>query len=166
VTAKRKKQLTGGVVPKHPSKRKEPRAATSPLAEKQARSLHVSTPDVMQRRPVWRFADLDIDGPPESGSLTADDFREMHSTLASYESQTLLEIWGQQNNGCKRYELDSAHENIIKRLEELERDDETALHTLRVQGAYRIYGVLREHIFYVLWIDHRHHMWPSVKKHT
>lgn len=107
-----------------------------------------------------------MDAPSSVGDLTVANFLELHEKLGQYETQTCAEIWGQYDNGCKKYEVEAAHENIMKRLVELERDDETAVHTLRVNGKYRIYGILREHIFYVLWIDREHEMYPSQLKHT
>lgn len=150
-----------------PTTGKQARSASASLSPAKApTSLGIDHTEAWHRRPVWRFGDLDTEAPPAIGSLSVNDFRELHEKLGKYETQTCAEIWGQHDNGCKKYEVDGAHDNISARLTELERDDETAVHTLRVNGKYRIYGILRQHIFYVLWIDRQHEMWPSAKKHT
>lgn len=146
---------------------KAPRTADgAPVTEKLPQSLGIEHEDAKHRRPVWRFAYLDLEGPPSSGSLTVGDFTELHEKLGQYESQTCSEIWDQQSNGCKAYEVETAHDNITSRLTAIERDDETALHTLRFGGKYRVYGILRENVYHVLWIDREHEMWPSQKKNT
>ena len=146
---------------------KSPRTAGNSLeATKKPRSLGIEHENAWHRRPVWRFADLDADHPIGAIGLEPDDFRRFHKALGSYETQTCAEIWSSQANGCNCYQVDEAHENITSRLVELSRDDETQLHTLRVTGAYRVFGVLRENVYHVLWIDPEHEMWPSVKKHT
>jgi len=149
------------------AKSKQPRAADGPPGkEKLPRSLGIDHEDAWHRQVVWRFGDLDMEAPPSVGDLTVADYNELHQKLGQYESQTCSQIWGEQDNGCKRYEVEGAHPNITGRLLDLERDDETAVHTLRVTGKYRVYGILRHHIFYVLWIDREHEMWPSQLKNT
>ena len=90
----------------------------------------------------------------------------MHTKLGAYETQTIGEIWGSSDNGCHRYDVEEAHENIVERLVERQLDDETAVHSLRVAGKYRVHGILRENVFHILWIDHEHKMWPVEKQHT
>ncbi len=48
----------------------------------------------------------------------------------------------------------------------MEKDDATLLHSLRLNGAYRVWGILRENVYYVLWLDPEHEVWPSHLKHT
>jgi hypothetical protein len=141
-------------------------AGEAPEATKLPRSLGIDDEDAYNRRPVWRFADLDMEAPPGAASLQVSDFRELHSKLGEFETQTCSEIWGQHDNGCKRYEVENAHDNITSRLTSLEKDDETAVHTLRLTGAFRVYGILRQNIFHLLWIDRDHEMFPSQKKNT
>ncbi len=145
---------------------KQPRTASAaPGTDKQPASLGIDDQNARDRRPVWRFEYLDPDGPPSSDSLTVADFKELHAKLASFETQTCKEIWDEQKGG-KAYDVETAHDNITSRLTEIERDDATRVHTLRLQGAYRVYGILQENVFHVLWLDHKHEMWPSVKKNT
>ncbi|MGO4258780.1 hypothetical protein [Marmoricola sp. RAF53] len=145
---------------------KSPRNAQRVTSEKQPRSLGIDHAEPWQRQPVWRFGDLDIEHPSAVGSLTPDDYAQVYKALGQYESQRCSEIWAQHDNGCKRYAVEDAHANITSRLTTLERDDETAVHTLRINGKFRVYGILREHVFYVLWIDREHEMWPSEKRNT
>lgn len=161
---KGKRLPQGSNVPKHSSK--QPRAAAAPADVKAPRALHVDDSEVKDRCLVYRFAEFDPDGPPDFHSMDHDKWVQVMKALAGYETQTVGTIWSATDNGCKVYELDTAHENIVKRLFDLGRDDETAVHTLRVTGRIRVMGFLRDHIFHVLWFDPEHQMSPSKKKHT
>lgn len=165
--AKKQKKLAQAANGRARYEGKAPRTASdSDRPAKTPRTLGIEHEDAFQRRPVWRFANLDPKHPEGAVALDASGFREFHEALGNYETQTCAEIWGQHDNGCKRYEVESTHENIIKRLLELDRDDETAVHTLRVKGAYRVYGILRENVFHVLWLDPDHEMYPSRLRNT
>lgn len=84
---------------------KHPQVADAPVNEKQPVSLGIDHEEAFKRQPVWRFADLNANGPPSSDALTAADLHEMHTKLGEYEKQTCAEIWGQHDNGCKRYDV-------------------------------------------------------------
>lgn len=152
-------------VPKHPSKVKLPMAANLPAVARAPRALYVDDGSIQNRCPVWRFADLDPHWPQAATELSIDQFRDLHTKLGAYETQKLSEIW-HPGSQCHMYLVNDLPDAAFARLSELDRDDETAIHTLRVTGRFRVLGILREHIFYVLWIDPDHEIWPSKKKHT
>lgn len=163
-SGKRKQVPQGSGVPKHPSK--QPRSATHPADEKVPRALNIDNSEVHDRCLVYRFADFDPDSPPGFKNMDHAKWLQVMKSLADYETQKLRTIWGSTDNGCRIYELDDAHDNIVKRIMDLDRTDETAVRTLRVGGPVRVYGFLREHVFHVLWLDPLHEMWPSAKKNT
>lgn len=137
-----------------------------PTSVRQPRSLRIDDDDPKRRAVVYRFGDLDRDFPPASVDMTTEQFEELHVKLAGYESQTVNEIWGPQTNGCHMYEVEELPDPSAKRLTECERDDATRLHSLRVNGKYRVIGILRANIYYLLWIDPEHEVWPSQKRNT
>ena len=97
--------------------------------------------------------------------MTVAQLRELHAKLAQYESQKIGEIWAPNTNNHV-YSLDELPSATYKRLAEIQHDDEDAIYTLRLGGKYRVAGVLHKHVFYVLWIDPQHEVWPSTKKLT
>lgn len=40
------------------------------------------------------------------------------------------------------------------------------VYSLRLMNKTRIYGILRDGIFSILWYEKEHEIYPSVKKHT
>ncbi len=141
-------------------------AAGIPPITREPRKLNIDHDDISKRRPVWRFEELDTAWPPAAVALTTAQFMMLHAKLGAYESQTLHEIWSLLDNGCKGYEVENLPNPAAKRLLEMEKDDATLLHSLRLNGAYRVWGILRENVYYVLWLDPEHEVWPSHLKHT
>lgn len=160
-----KRPIAGSDIPKHPSKQPRTARGGAPLVERTPRALNNTHEDIQQRCPSWRFADLDAEWPSGVASLDVKNFRDLHAKLGALETQKLCEIWA---NGAHNHEyaVEDLPRPTLRRLEEICRDDETALHSLRLNGRFRVIGVLREHIFYVLWIDPEHEVWPSKPKHT
>lgn len=153
----------GSSVPQHGSK--NPVSSESSSAPKVARSLRIDSDEVLRRCLVWRFEYLDPEWPPGALKLTVAQYREALVKLGQFELQTVGEVWA-SNTPNNVYSTPKSPTATQNRLEELERDDEDCIHSLRLQGKYRIVGVLRSHVFYVLWIDPDHEVWPSPKKHT
>lgn len=133
---------------------------------KHVRSLDLDAEDIKDRRPVWRFADLDDDGPWSLSACEHSQLRDIFAKLKDFERMTIGEIFKPGSEHGKTYEVESLPKQARSRLIEIERDDETELARLRFAGRRRFYGVLREHVFHVLWWDPEHTVVPSKKKHT
>lgn len=86
------------------------------------------------------------------------------SRLKNFESMTWREIDG--NTGSHGVSLSSLSKEARDRLEEIRQDDAPELFSLRITGAARVWGILDEEVFRVLWWDPNHQVCPSIKKHT
>ncbi|MGL5829366.1 MAG: hypothetical protein ACRC0L_07335 [Angustibacter sp.] len=93
-------------------------------------------------------------------------YQALLAKLAGYATQTISEIWGPASNGCHPYSVGDLPAQTLGRLGLLNHDDELELYSLRVDGRFRVIGFLREHIYYILWLDPLHEVWPSKKKST
>ena len=133
---------------------------------KQVSGLDLDNEDVLRRRPVWRFADLDDDGPWALSSCTQKDLPDIFAKLRTYESMRIGEIFSPGSEHGKAYPVETLPKHAQDRLVTLNRDDETELVRLRFGGRKRFYGVLREHVFHVLWWDPEHEVVPSQKRNT
>ncbi|MCA0290504.1 MAG: hypothetical protein LCH82_02395 [Actinobacteria bacterium] len=122
--------------------------------------------DPQESELVYRFGLLDTGFPAGGQALTVKEHRTLLEKLGSYETQTVKEIWGSADNGCKGYPVGDLPSASGKRLLEIDHDDEDTLHSLRAAGAFRIWGILRGNVFHLLWVDPKHEVWPSAKKHT
>lgn len=133
---------------------------------KQPRALGVDLDEVLKRRPVWRFAEVDHDGPWCFDKINPADVVKMFKKLGTYETMTLGELFKPGSQHGKTYAVEQMPRQGPNRLAEIEHDDETEISRVSLSGQARLYGFLREHVFHVLWYDPRHEVWPSKKKHT
>lgn len=143
-----------------------PAEAQAERVGKQLPDLGVANESVLQRRPVWRFADLDSDGPWSLSSCSQSDLPDIFAKLKTFEAMKLGEIFAPGSEHGKTYPVETLPKHAQDRLTELDRDDETELVRLRFSGRKRFYGVLREHVFHVLWWDPDHQVVPSQKRNT
>lgn len=122
----------------------------------------------LKKRPVWAFKQCDLDY--EKWSIKNNDlfFENILSKLISYEGMTWSEI--QSASGGKSAGTNNHFEYIAdmskeaqKRAKELHLDVDQ-LFSLRLTGKERLYGVLSNGVFSVLWYDSEHEIYPSVRK--
>lgn len=140
---------------------------TPPPAEsKRLVVLDTAHPEVRDRRLVWRFGEVDVEGAWPPAEIGAQALGDLLKKMANYESMTIGEIFRPGSQHGKRYPIDSLPAQARKRLGEIERDDETEIARLRCGSRPRLYGFLREHVFHVVWWDAKHTVYPSKKKHT
>ena len=151
-----------------PTNRKTvPATASEPEStEKRPAVLDLDHDQIQARRLVWRFAEVDKHGDWAPASISMEAMGDLLDKMASYESMTIGEIFKPGSQHGKSYAVESLPRDSRKRLEAIERDDETEVSRLRCGGAPRLYGFLREHVFHVLWWDPKHEVFPSTKRNT
>lgn len=143
-----------------------PAEARAEARGKQVPPLGVENEQVQKRRPVWRFTDLDDEGPWTLSGCSHADLPDIFAKLRTFETMTIGEIFAPGSEHGKTYSTAELPRPAQKRLEEIQKDDETAVSRLRFSGQKRFYGILREHVFHVLWWDPEHTVFPSMKKNT
>ena len=118
------------------------------------------TPDsAMQQHPSWNFVACDTE-PSIQWSFCkdrlADDFWDtIFPKLQDFERMTLADIFidgKKQNHGI---DVASLSPLAKKRLDELHIEAES-LHSLRLGGKLRLYGILNGAVFSVIWYDDDH----------
>ncbi len=109
---------------------------------------------------------LDLQGPYGFEILKADDALELAQRLGSTELRTWNEIFASDKANNHPNQVERFSKEAKKRLRELKRDDFDELHSIRLSGKGRLYGVLREGVFYIIWWDRDHQVYPSKKKNT
>lgn len=150
-----------------PTKSKIPRADEPvKVAEKRPGSLDIDTNEISKRRPVWRFADIDLAGDWNPATITPAALTTLIDKLRSFESMTIGEIFSPGGEHGKRYDPGKMPPAARSRLTEINRDDETEIVRLRCGNKPRLYGFLREHVFHILWWDPEHQVWPTPKRNT
>jgi hypothetical protein len=86
--------------------------------------------------------------------------------LRDFESMTLNEVFHQGEYPGKWYPMARLPAPAKTRLQQLGRDDFDAIHRLRVGGSERVYGLLIDNVFHLLWWDPDHTVYPAPLRHT
>lgn len=117
------------------------------------------------------------DFPPKVLHLISNDIKhqffltKLFPKLKEFEKLTWKEIESQTHgpqNKSKNHPINISQLNkeAQDRLKELKQDDVDELYSLRLEGQLRIFGIRELNCLKILWIDIKHEICPSHKKHT
>ena len=132
------------------------------------RSFEKENPDsYFQKNPVWSFKWIDKDHPRWSLKVQNNLYENVILKLKDYEGLTWAEI--NKASGGRTYGTNSHYEDV----EDLCKDArdrinelmifEDRVFSLRLDGETRLYGIIENGVFYVIWYDPNHEIYP-VKK--
>lgn len=112
----------------------------------------------------WRFTYLDADGPWSLSGLSHEETLELLAAMSQFESQTINELFhmGEWPGKCHDV-VTLPNKQARDRLVEMGLSDQTKIWKLRIGGPGRLWGFLTGNIFYVVWWDPRHEVWPSAR---
>lgn len=155
---------------------KTPTVAHSPLATKQPRlrfhpeaaktPLTADPRDFLQCHPRWRFSLLQLDGPYGWSALSLADAQELTGSLRQLERRKWSEIFVRSKKHNHSVTVDLLSPAARKELRRHQLDDRDELWSLRITGRQRVWGILEEDVFYLLWWDPEHRVCPSMLRHT
>lgn len=117
----------------------------------------------------YRFGMVDRDGPWGFDKVDGAAFGAVMDKLKSFETMTVNELFAVDSQHGKDYSLaalQEANRDACRRLEELKHDDLDHISRLRLGGRKRLYGYRLLNVFYLIWWDPEHEVYPSRKKHT
>ncbi|MBP2622277.1 hypothetical protein ACVRXQ_13150 [Streptococcus panodentis] len=119
-----------------------------------------------QSSPVWSFDLADFDH--DEWSVLNPDFieKEIFKALKSFESMTWQEIdsaSGGKKKGTNNHfiSFESMINEARNRADELKLLQHESLYSLRIQGKIRLFGVLNNGIYHIVWYDGNHAICPS-----
>lgn len=122
-----------------------------------------------QSKPVWSFDLADFDH--DQWSLLNTDFieKEIFKTLKAFEGMTWQEIdsaSGGKKKGTNNHFI--PFEDMIKEAQNRAGDmnllQHESLYSLRITSTIRLFGVLNNGIYHIVWYDSDHAICPSKKK--
>lgn len=122
------------------------------------------------KHPVWRFMRCDNEHDSWSVQNNCDFNNNLMNRLIDFEGLTWQEIIsasGGKKSGSNSHfiEVYKLSKSAQKRLEELN-IFEDQLFSLRLTGKERLFGVLINGIFHILWYDNKHEICPVKKRNT
>jgi hypothetical protein len=112
----------------------------------------------------WRLSRVDLDGAWGWRNIPADQVPSLLQKLCDCERLTLGELM--QRKGTTQIAVEDLPTDAQKRLVEIKQDDVDAIWHLRLGGKLRVWGIVDRSIFYFLWYDPEHTVYPSTKKGT
>ena len=134
-----------------------------------------SDPDnIMTLRPVWRFTDcdtgLDCGWSFHKKRLGEKFWDVIFPKLREFETMTWSDILLKGKKQNHSIAVDSLNKVAQERLEALQIEAED-VYSLRLGGKLRLYGLLIENVYHILWFDDDHEdnttcVCRSKKKHT
>lgn len=154
------------------NKSKRPRATVIPHLSKSPQRSHTvdteKTPkaypeDWAKHRPSWRISRLDTEGPFGWGTAEQEILCDIRAKLKAFEGMTLGELYIKDKNRNHGVEVSKLSQPAKARLKEIRQDDVDELHTLRLSGKKRVWGILEHNVLNLLWWDPEHKVCPSLK---
>lgn len=129
-----------------------------------------SNPDsFLSKNPSWRFSQCDTSH--EKWKISANEIDTyIFDKLQSFEKMTWSDVIsasggksvGTNNHYIKVEHLSNEAQNRLEELKIFEDD----LFSLRLNNTIRLFGILEDGVFRVLWRDYNHEVCKSNKKHT
>ncbi len=140
------------------------------MKSKQKRTVKNPSNSTIQEHPIWRFGNIDRDG-PFAFRLSRPDFshKEVLQKLIDYGNMTWSEIDKQQHDKSRKSKhhylsigalSNAAKERIVAKHLEEETD---ALFSFAFQNKLRIIGFRHGAEFHIIWYDRNHEFCPSSK---
>ena len=133
--------------------------------------INIEDPEVyLKKRPVWAFKQCDLEHEKWSIKNNEAFLDNILSKLISYEGMT----WGGDTISFRGKSVGNGTNNHFEYIANMSKDaqrrakdihlDVDQLFSLRLTGKERLYGVLNNGVFSVLWYDSEHEIYPSAKK--
>lgn len=152
------------------SKKRVVRQEYTATSEKQAKTV-VNPDSFYNHYPIWSFSKCDFDHDRWSMPCHQECLSDLMKRLKAFEGQQWKEILsdtsGRRNN-TKNHSIPIS--DLIKeaqsRLAEINLDDFDKLYSLTITGERRLWGVITEGTFYIIWFDTDHEICPSNKIHS
>ncbi len=134
-----------------------------PKLSENKKTSQIPQDNFKKQKPSWRFTYCDLDSKYSMRNCTETIFDK----LKSFESMTFDEIfYKNQHNNHRIKDKSKMLKFVLERLSYLKLSKDLEIYSLRLEGDMRIYGFIESNIFYILWYDPKHELYPVAKKHT
>lgn len=146
------------------AKNKKPKSASL-----QRRNYETEDPErYLSKNPVWSFRRMDMSHPRWSIRSCKSLYESIIAKLRDLEGLTWQEIMsasGGRSSGTNSHFEDVADlcKEARDRMLELHMEDEDRIFSLRLTSLERLYGILDEGTFFIIWYDPRHEIYPTAR---
>jgi len=152
----------GDKTPKAQAKHRNQKRAASAVPRRRDKHV-VSSPAVSPdaERPFrFRFDRVDVGGPWCLTDITKQDHAALLESMRQIEGMLVREVIPAR---CKREDVAgrSPNPDARRRAQDMFPDDHDRIHSLRIGGAQRIWGLQFQNEFSIIWWDPNHDVWPT-----
>jgi len=121
--------------------------------------------------PLWAFRRIDFDHPKWGLACNLDKLLDVLAYLKGLETQTWGEILTDTSGRTKSTRnhpigIDELCSEAQKRVYELKLEEFEELVSIAISGTERVWGVLLDGVFYIVWYDPQHEVYPTEKRYT
>lgn len=130
---------------------------------------HTENPEAfLDRNPIWSFKLVDNNYDKWGFIHCENIYNDIIIKLADYEGMTWDEILkatgGKKCGNNNHYEpVSSLTKEAQKRWIDLKLDQYDQIFSLRITGKKRLYGILNDRVFRIVWFDQKHEICPTCK---
>ena len=123
-------------------------------------------PDWGRFKPAWQISKLEMQDPFGWHVLDEKTLHNIREKLKNFESMTIHEIFVNGKKFNHSVPVEDLCTKAKNRLGELKLFDLEELHSLRLSGTERIWGILTQNVIALLWWDPEHEVCPAELKNT
>ena len=132
----------------------------------QRRNYEIESPNrYLDANPVWSFRKIDTDHPRWSVGSCDSLYKKIILKLKDFEGMTWQEIMSAA--GGRAFGTNSHFEDVADlckeardRILELHMEDQDRIFSLRLTSRERLYGILDGGVFFIIWYDPLHEIYP------
>lgn len=135
-----------------------------PGVDKQPKNIE-KPESYLNKRPVWAFGRCDRNHDRWTIGSSPDFYNEILHKLVSFEGQSWSEIKIRDKKKNHYIPMSELCTEAQKRAETIHLHEDE-LFSLRLDGTLRLFGVIDDGIFNIIWYDSNHYICPSHLKHT
>ena len=156
---------------KKPFSGKKVTGVQKPQIEKKSIRLADTTSGYYDKYPRWMFQRCDFDHPKWGMTPNAGELTKVFKYLSNLENRKwgdiLTDKSGRRNNTRNHHiELSDILSEAQKRAVAINVDEFDTLCSIAVGGRERVWGYISDGVFYIIWFDMQHEIYPYEKQNT
>lgn len=142
------------------------------MAQRPKEPKNIQNPESFyDQTPVWSFSRCDFDHSKWGICSETSCVESVLKKLGSFEGQNWKDILcdtSGRNGNTKHHQIET--HRIIKeaqaRLNEINMGQYDTLYSMSISGKIRLWGIINQGVFFIIWLDRNHEICPSGKRHT
>jgi len=152
-------------------KKKRPKSREKIKPQKKPKTDSSISPDtVINKKPAWRFGKIDFEGEWGFDKINKSSIlKNLHQKLKNFEGMTWGEIerktikkGSKLNHSIFVEKISKEAKNRFKKIRLA--DEYDTLYSFHLAGKERLWGIRENEIFYIIWWDKEHTVYPVHKR--